>query len=615
MTFPQPRFRIILYDRTGTDGFRGSQKAVVFDAKNIGIEEFANDSGSAYWTLDNDHPQLAEFVPLTRHYEISRWSDARSRWEWVSAGILNDYQVDETQTTFSGLDYMSVLNMRNTPLTGFTSVPPEGAIGQDLTTASPIYATASTAYVDAGTDLTISVATLSSGFGYYPNYTNQNNSNFDTYFAPRVATSITAVWSGVTTSGFDNKMHWVIEAVNPNVSTDDISAPSSPIASGNVIAEVDLAQSGFTSTFNISLWASIGNYINKVTSSAQYAVQSNGDTSWLGHGATYNTQINNSTITDYYSNPYGKVINFSPLLTGVSVTFRIYAAIKRTSTGVWYRTVTPYISLPLTPATSNQSVQGLTQALLESDQFQARTLPHAITVSGTTSTQSHDFISFGEPLLNAIAKVCDLEMGSRTDSAKTIFGIKKPISGGAFTGGWSLKCNISSSAITTFSLRYPDNISSFSHSPGYSKVRTVIYLISSGGVGSGQDATNLDGRPYVPATAIADSSATYGAIPMMATVSGYLPTVNAEREAAKLANLSKLVNTKTISVRLSHNAVELWDNWDIGDTIKVDISRGPVVIYEAFVISGVRWFGESDGSERIQLELVQATAFGARFGK
>lgn len=112
-------FRIILWS-VSTSGWRGDQKAVVYDAKSIGVEEHANDTGSAYWTLPNDHPQIAEFVPLERHYEISRWSDARNRWEFVGAGMVNDYVATEQETIYSGIDYKSVLNQTFTPLSGIS---------------------------------------------------------------------------------------------------------------------------------------------------------------------------------------------------------------------------------------------------------------------------------------------------------------------------------------------------------------------------------------------------------------------------------------------------------------------------------------------------------------
>jgi hypothetical protein len=58
----------------------------------------------------------------------------------------------------------------------------------------------------------------------------------------------------------------------------------------------------------------------------------------------------------------------------------------------------------------------------------------------------------------------------------------------------------------------------------------------------------------------------------------------------------------------------MWNGWDVGDSVRVTIKRGLVDVDEPFVISAVSWFGETDGHERIELELVQGTAFGAQFG-
>ena len=116
----QKKFRITLWELDTNSGWRGAQKAVVFDASKIGVQENANDVGSAYWTLANDHPQIAKFTPLDTHYEIARWSLDRGRWEFVAAGILDEYNVTEYETTFSGLDYAAVMNQIYTPLTNIT---------------------------------------------------------------------------------------------------------------------------------------------------------------------------------------------------------------------------------------------------------------------------------------------------------------------------------------------------------------------------------------------------------------------------------------------------------------------------------------------------------------
>jgi hypothetical protein len=80
-----------------------------------------------------------------------------------------------------------------------------------------------------------------------------------------------------------------------------------------------------------------------------------------------------------------------------------------------------------------------------------------------------------------------------------------------------------------------------------------------------------------------------------------------------LLNSYKPENAKQVDLAVVVDGVDLWNGWDVGDSIRVTIKRGLVDIDEPFVISGVRWFGESDGHERVELDLVQGSAFGAQY--
>jgi hypothetical protein len=51
----------------------------------------------------------------------------------------------------------------------------------------------------------------------------------------------------------------------------------------------------------------------------------------------------------------------------------------------------------------------------------------------------------------------------------------------------------------------------------------------------------------------------------------------------------------------------------VGDSINVQIKHGLVDINEPFVIAGYRWYGESDGHERLEMDLVQGSSFAASY--
>jgi hypothetical protein len=211
--------------------------------------------------------------------------------------------------------------------------------------------------------------------------------------------------------------------------------------------------------------------------------------------------------------------------------------------------------------------------------------------------------------------LCDLEMGARGGNSKAIFGIDKPSGGDSYTGNFLLRLNVSSAAITTGpSLRYPENIKSFSFVPGFSRVRNDITVVPTERYLSGTSGQGSGGVQIIGSTASDTTSiSAYGRIPLVAPKGGFINATAADNEAARMLNTYKKENTKQVSLRVAIDGIDIWNGWDVGDSIGVQIVRGITSINEPFVIAGVRWFGEQDGHERIELDLVQGSAFAAAF--
>jgi hypothetical protein len=313
----------------------------------------------------------------------------------------------------------------------------------------------------------------------------------------------------------------------------------------------------------------------------------------------------------------------APLRRGITYSFQLYAAINRSSTSQWYRTATGAItgaSDTTIPArvTVGQQTEDANAAITRifSDAKTSKTLGRirfaTLSVTGSTAT-THVLYSAGEPVLNYIAKVCDLEMGAKTDSSKAVFGINRPAPGSSYDGSFKLRLSVSSSASTAFSLRYPDNINRFQYSPGLSSLRNDVTVIPSTGYLSGEN--QYDGANIIGSN-VSDSASinTYGRIPLIASKAGLINKETAAGEATRMLNTYKEINTKRVSLMVIPDGIDLWFGWDLGDSINVNIKKGLVSVDESFVISGVRWFGESDGRERIELELVQGSAFAAAKG-
>jgi hypothetical protein len=90
--------------------------AVISDARDVGVQLYANDNGSMYFTLPVDHPALPLIDPLRQHYLVQRWDG--SQYVDIQGGILTDYDAGENEVVISGVDYMTTVGKYYTPLPG-----------------------------------------------------------------------------------------------------------------------------------------------------------------------------------------------------------------------------------------------------------------------------------------------------------------------------------------------------------------------------------------------------------------------------------------------------------------------------------------------------------------
>jgi hypothetical protein len=627
----QRKFRISLWEINttsgSTGGWRGAQKAVVFDAYNIGVEEYANDSGSAYWTLINTHPQIAEFLPLKRHYEISRWSGDRARWEFVAAGILDDYTSGEYETSFSGLDYKSILNQLFTPLVDMT-VQNNSPLNPNATSISQGSLSANTATnMINSADVSVSSLTLtpSVSYEYYDVGTPVVRARTNA-----VTVSWTASWNG-TTTGFPAGaigINYYLYA-SPPALKDSGDPPFGKTGLIAAISSQSLSATGvnrfkFGTRSVTFLGTDFYTFWNDSFYNGKDIIDPDGTN--VGPPTSAIAELATDTTVDYY----GTVVA-APLRKGVSYSFQVYGAVVRTTPAATYRSFPPSQTFSsdlvtevypqVTFGQENNNAQSLIaniyQQAVTSDSYGRlrNTSFRTLTVinSGSTATTHRNF-SAGEPVLDRIGNVADLEMGAKTTGGKVVFGISKPINGNSYTGGFTLNMNVSSAASSAVHLRYPENIKTFNYAPGFARVRNDITIIPSTPYLSGTGGQISNGVSITGAQVVDSSTiSVYGRIPAVVQRSGLVDSSAATNEANRLLRTSNPSNSKQVGLSVTVDAIDLWNGWDVGDSIRVTIKRGITDIDEAFVISGVRWFGEGDGHERVELELVQGTAFGAQY--
>ena len=666
----QVKFRITIWD-LAANGWRGTQKAVVYDASAIGVEEYANDAGSAFWTIKNDHPQISEFVPLERHYEISRWnSDATTpRWEFVGAGVINDLSATEYETVFAGIDYKAVMDQVMTPLSQITfgnasPINPNLATVQKTTIFNSTDGVTGTDQVFGSSydvdgkvtfnvtdSMTVSSATISAVAN--TTKTVSITSGTSTYTAsvqtPYIQLTYSLAWTGSTsltdgytgaagginwTDGFPNRPRMRVAIFASPPAAQDIGDP--PVGSTGRIAEFNINADDASGAGRFT--ASDDTVVDIFPFSAREELYSALVAQGAASATVASTLIETPTGSASKTVPQTVWALRSGLTYSLDVYAGIYAAFTLASglTNKWY--VSPATKAKSTPeATLGQGTNNAVEIVQRifnnvttgASSGRLRYSTMSAISSGSTAT-THTVYSSGQPSLQHIGDVCDLEMGARTNGSKVVFGITKPSPGSSYDGNFTLNVNVSSSAIATGpALRYPETIKSYSYSPGYARVRNDVTIIPTEKYLSGTTGQGT-GASIIGATASNSASiAQFGRIPIVVAQGGFVNAQSATNEASRLielygklesnANTSILnstvvpKNTKQVGLRISLDGLYVNGSWDVGDSINVQIKHGLVNISEPFVISGYRWYGESDGHEILEMDLVQGSSFASSY--
>lgn len=116
MTDITSKVRIRIFDINASTRGKGNEICIIYDAKDVGSEVYANDVGSSFWTLPIDHPAIPELIPLKRHFRIERYNG--TDWTLIGAGLLSEYDATNDEIVYNGMDYMAMVDMHYTPLLG-----------------------------------------------------------------------------------------------------------------------------------------------------------------------------------------------------------------------------------------------------------------------------------------------------------------------------------------------------------------------------------------------------------------------------------------------------------------------------------------------------------------
>jgi hypothetical protein len=103
----RPTQRILI---RGMKANRGPGKviAIIEDARNIGVSRYATSPGELYFTLQSQHPQISLIEPFATHYEYQQYR--RGRWVSLEYGLMVDFDAEEDEVIFYGMDYLGLLS-------------------------------------------------------------------------------------------------------------------------------------------------------------------------------------------------------------------------------------------------------------------------------------------------------------------------------------------------------------------------------------------------------------------------------------------------------------------------------------------------------------------------
>lgn len=611
MSLATGKFRIILYSLDTSTGWRGSVASAIYDPIEVGVSERANEVGEAYWVLPNNHPLIADCIPLTRHYEIHRYDVDAAAYKWVGAGILDDAEVGENETTFRGIDYMAVFNQYYTPTVALTFTS-TSFVSPDINQAnistdflSTIFGFSEGTTLDGGDDENDPSGETAAGSSvWFSNKPGMNIEQIDvtskvsdtltingsTVTTPSVTVMWNGVWNGTITAHFESTKTWRFRL---DVTPPAPESPTVPAVTGGVY------EATFTgdTTFAINDCA-VTLYPYETKALMRAIMISNGSTTAAADSAL---STNNAKFV---------------LRKGVTYSAHIHGAIYRTNSSKtyahWMRSKNPGKTEKFTVGTGYETFTEIFDRVFNAAKttFPLSRIRYASrSVSGSPFTTLLTF-SAGEPPVTYLANTARLEMASRTDGAKTIFGISHPSSTGSYDGNFRVRYNVSSSNIDTIRLSYPETIRSYSYSPGTSSVKTHIRVIPSTPFLAGTSSGGAVGISIDGATATTGEATTFGEIPLLETRAGLVDDIAADLEATRIADSSKSENTKTVNIVVKEEALKPWDGFDLGDAVAVHVVHGNVNLpNESLNIAGMDWVGFADGHEELTLELINGTNF------
>jgi len=223
-----------------------------------------------------------------------------------------------------------------------------------------------------------------------------------------------------------------------------------------------------------------------------------------------------------------------------------------------------------------------TLAIAETDSRLAFTSVGTIEATSKTAT----LLTSYQPRLDFIRQVAEVSMGDR--SVRSIYFITRD---SPYT--WNFTENRGSEDLTNLRLEWGGLVNGFSYLPDYRSFATHI-----AGVG-----VKREGASILFSTQTSADPATYGRITRPALFQDVVNQTALDDLVKRAAKTAGVPDKKVLPL-LRVNQLVPWGGWDLGDNIRLVLSRGARInLSSLYTIWGMEWLVDTNGREDLYLAL------------
>lgn len=238
---------------------------------------------------------------------------------------------------------------------------------------------------------------------------------------------------------------------------------------------------------------------------------------------------------------------------------------------------------------SNAFIGSIITDQLTSARAEANSRVNFIT-AGTidTTTTTTTVLTSYQSRLQFMAGVAEIVASDR--SVRPVIQITPRTSSGAFTFNFTENKGSDKEDVR---LTWGGNVSDFRYRPGYGNLRTRIAAI-------GQ---KREGASLLFSTQVSASEVSYGWIADSAVFIDVVNQTALDNKTKRRARQLGRVGTG-VSLAIRTDNLAPYDGFDMADSVRVVINRGPVAVNALYTCWGLEWTGHSNGSESLFLDLL-----------